>query len=61
MGIDTDGEWDGICACGKVEADGVRCRFGGTHETLAVSQARFRAANPHVAMPAENDDLGVFG
>ena len=32
MAIDANGEWDGICACGKKEADGVRCRFGATHE-----------------------------
>ena len=31
MAIDANGEWDGICACGKKEADGVRCRFGATH------------------------------
>ena len=28
MAIDANGEWDGICACGKKEADGVRCQFG---------------------------------
>jgi hypothetical protein len=32
MGRDTNGEWDGICACGKKEADGVRCRLGATHK-----------------------------
>lgn len=32
MGLDTNGEWDGTCACGKKEADGVRCIYGATHE-----------------------------
>lgn len=27
-------EWDGICKCGKVEMDGVRCRLGATHRAL---------------------------
>lgn len=30
-------EWDGICACGKAEADGKRCRIGATHSAPAVS------------------------
>ena len=34
MGIDANGEYDGTCACGKKEADGVRCRLGATHEPL---------------------------
>ena len=32
--INTDGEWDGICACGKEAMDGIRCRFGATHRSL---------------------------
>lgn len=34
MGRDADGGWDGICACGKVEMDGVRCKLGATHRRL---------------------------
>ena len=30
-------EWDGICACGKAEADGKRCRLGATHSAPSVS------------------------
>jgi hypothetical protein len=26
--------WDGVCVCGKEEADGVRCRFGASHRPL---------------------------
>lgn len=25
-------EWNGVCACGKVAMDGVKCRLGATHE-----------------------------
>jgi len=32
MGLKSNGEWDEVCACGKTVADGVRCRFGATHE-----------------------------
>ena len=32
MGLNWLDEWDGVCACGKKENDGVRCRFGATHE-----------------------------
>lgn len=31
-------EWDGICVCGKAEADGKRCRFGATHSDKAISR-----------------------
>lgn len=51
MGTDFLGDWDGICACGKKEADGRQCILGATHETLAVSQARYREANPHLVEP----------
>ena len=27
----ANGEWDGICACGKAAMDSVRCRYGATH------------------------------
>lgn len=27
-------EWNGVCACGKIEQDGVTCRFGATHKSL---------------------------
>jgi hypothetical protein len=30
--IDANGEWDGVCACGKKEADGIRCILGATHK-----------------------------
>ena len=30
----VDGEWDGVCACGKVEMDGKRCALGATHTRL---------------------------
>lgn len=30
--IDADGNWDGVCACGKKEMDGVRCFLGATHQ-----------------------------
>jgi hypothetical protein len=32
MGINKDGEFDGVCACGKVNNDGIRCRLGATHQ-----------------------------
>ena len=32
MALDANGEWDGICACGKAAMDGVRCKYGATHE-----------------------------
>jgi hypothetical protein len=28
------GEWDGVCACGKVAMDGIRCRLGATHRAV---------------------------
>lgn len=34
MAIDANGEWDGVCACGKREADGIRCFLGATHQRL---------------------------
>ena len=24
-------EWNGVCACGKSERDGIRCKLGATH------------------------------
>lgn len=29
-------EWDGVCKCGKVEMDGVRCRLGATHRAASL-------------------------
>lgn len=29
-------EWDGVCACGKAEMDGVKCRLGATHAVRCV-------------------------
>ncbi len=46
--IDANGDWDGICACGKKEADGITCALGATHETLEVSQERYWTANPQL-------------
>ena len=34
MAVDSTGEWDGVCACGKVEQDGKRCILGATHQPL---------------------------
>ena len=31
MALHFLGEWDGVCACGKREADGIRCVFGAAH------------------------------
>lgn len=28
----VNGEWDGVCACGKAESDGVQCKLGATHQ-----------------------------
>lgn len=36
MGTDWLGEWDGICACGRAEMDGVKCFLGATHKPLLV-------------------------
>lgn len=30
--IDADGNWNGVCACGKIEADGKPCILGATHQ-----------------------------
>ena len=27
-------DWNGVCVCGKREADGVRCKFGASHRPL---------------------------
>lgn len=27
--------WGGICVCGKIAADGIKCRFGASHRRLA--------------------------
>jgi hypothetical protein len=27
-------EFDGTCACGKIAMDGVRCKYGATHQPL---------------------------
>ncbi len=48
MAVDADGNWDGVCACGKKEADGIRCFLGATHETLEVSQAKYWELNPRL-------------
>lgn len=34
MGTDWLGEWDGTCACGKKEMDGLKCKYGATHQPL---------------------------
>lgn len=30
-------KFNGICVCGKVAMDGVRCKFGASHRTAAMS------------------------
>lgn len=34
MGVDAYGEWDGICACGRAELNGVKCYLGASHQPL---------------------------
>lgn len=34
MGIDSYGNWDGICACKKIQNDGIKCKLGATHNNL---------------------------
>lgn len=34
----ANAEWDGVCVCGKAEMDGVKCRYGATHKTLAMTR-----------------------
>jgi hypothetical protein len=31
MAVDIFGNWDGVCACGKKELDGIKCSLGATH------------------------------
>jgi hypothetical protein len=35
VALDANGGWNGVCACGKKEADGVRCIYGATHKPYA--------------------------
>lgn len=32
----ADGEWDGVCACGKAAQDGKKCKLGATHQPKEV-------------------------
>ena len=34
MALDANGEWDGICACGRTDMNGQRCFLGATHKPL---------------------------
>jgi hypothetical protein len=47
-------EWDGICACGKAEADGKRCKLGATHSAKAVES---KADDDDLDFLDINDDL----
>lgn len=51
MGIDTNGEWNGTCACGKTAMDGVRCYLGATHAARATAFAAPWTANPAPSLP----------
>jgi hypothetical protein len=35
----TEREWDGVCACGKAEMDGKRCKLGASHVGLARTES----------------------
>lgn len=48
MGTDANGDWDGVCACGKKELDGIECFLGATHQTLEMARAADRERNPHL-------------
>lgn len=45
-------DWDGVCVCGKTEADGVRCKYGASHNALAIKPRRV----PRERLP--DDDAG---
>lgn len=53
MGHDANGEWDGVCVCGKREADGIKCRFGATHQPL--NPFRTLSATASQAAPAASE------
>ena len=54
MALDENGEWNGVCACGKIEADGKRCIYGATHKPAGVAVESFPWAAPVVEkMPWE--------
>lgn len=48
-------DWDGVCVCGKEEADGVRCRFGASHRALT-RRSRERLPEP----PRKRERLDLF-
>jgi hypothetical protein len=45
-------EWDGVCACGKAEMDGKRCKLGASH----VGLARAESDNDLDFLGTEDDD-----
>lgn len=51
MAVDIFGNWDGVCACGKKELDGITCRFGATHLTT-FSDAKSLAQSTTAPVPS---------
>jgi hypothetical protein len=51
------GEWDGVCACGKTEMDGVTCRFGASHRPLL----RLATTQKALSLPWEKPQLAFSG
>jgi len=49
--ISTSYEETGICACGKIEADGIRCRLGASHRPRAQSFPWVASPRPAEAPP----------
>jgi len=53
--ISASYEETGICVCGKVEADGIRCRFGATHRPRTQPRHARRKYRPAEVPPVHEN------
>lgn len=57
MGTDTNGDWDGICACGKAAMDGVKCHLGATHQGRQLMPWEISSTLAVAAVPSSTSQL----
>ena len=55
----ANGDWDGVCACGKIQKDGIRCRLGATHRPPA-PPLPWTAAPCPVEVPPVRENKACF-
>ena len=64
MTMMTTNSWNGVCVCGKREADGIKCRFGASHRPLIKRRERLvpepRRTRERLPEPRKRERLDLF-